>query len=63
MKTPVPALLIIFLLAGFAFLPNSQAVSPRPDGGYAGGNTAEGHLALANLNTSAGLYNTAVGVY
>jgi hypothetical protein len=63
MKTPVPTFLIIFSLAGFAFLPNSQGVSPPPDGAYAGGNTAEGHLALASLNTSAGLYNTAVGVY
>ena len=63
MKTLVPTLLIIFSMAGFAFLPNSQGVSPPPDGAYAGGNTAEGHLALANLNTSAGLYNTAVGVY
>ena len=63
MKTPVPTFLIIFSLAGFAFLPNSQGVNPPPDGAYAGGNTAEGHLALASLNTSAGLYNTAVGVY
>jgi hypothetical protein len=63
MKTPVPTFLIIFSLAGFAFLSNSHAVNPPPDGAYAGGNTAEGHLALANLNTNAGLYNTAVGVY
>jgi hypothetical protein len=63
MKTPVPTFLIIFSLASFAFLSNSHAVNPPPDGAYAGGNTAEGHLALANLNTSAGLYNTAVGVY
>ena len=63
MRTPVPTFLIIFSLAGFAFLPNSQGVSPPPDGAYAGGNTAEGHLAIASLNTSAGLYNTAVGVY
>jgi hypothetical protein len=63
MKTPVPTFLIIFSLAGFAFLSNSQGVNPAPDGAYAGGNTAEGHLALASLNTSAGLYNTAVGVY
>ena len=63
MKTPVPTFLIIFSLAGFAFLSNSHAVNPPPDGAYAGGNTAEGHLALASLNTSASLYNTAVGVY
>jgi len=36
-----------------------QAVVPPPDGGYPGGNTAEGHNALLNL-TSGG-FNTAVG--
>jgi hypothetical protein len=63
MKTPIPLFLIIFSLTCFAFLSKSQAVVPPPDGDYPGGNTAEGHLALASLNTSAGLYNTAVGVY
>jgi Chaperone of endosialidase len=63
MKTLVPTLLIIFSLTCFAFLSKSQAVVPPPDGGYPGGNTAEGYLALNSLNTSAGLYNTAVGVY
>jgi hypothetical protein len=63
MKTLVPTLLITFSLACFVFSPNAQAVNPPPDGGYPGGNTAEGHLALASLNTSAGLYNTAVGIY
>jgi hypothetical protein len=37
----------------------AQAVSPAPDGGYAGGNTAEGQNALLSL--SSGTYNTAVG--
>jgi trimeric autotransporter adhesin len=36
-----------------------DAVSPPPDGGYPGGNTAEGDSALANLTN--GLGNTAVG--
>lgn len=63
MKTAIPLFLIVFSLTCFAFLSKSQAVVPPPDGGYAGGNTAEGHLALASLDTSAGLYNTAVGVY
>jgi hypothetical protein len=63
MKMNTSQILIASILFQFAFLPNSQAVVPAPDGAYAGGNTAEGHLALASLNTSAGLYNTAVGVY
>jgi hypothetical protein len=45
----------------FAFLPTAQAVSPPPDGGYPGGNTAEGQLALGSLTT--GFYNNAVGIY
>ena len=63
MKMNTSQILIVSILFQFAFFPNSQAVVPAPDGAYAGGNTAEGHLALANLNTSAGLYNTAAGVY
>jgi len=43
----------------FAFSPMAQAVSPAPDGGYPGGNTAEGQSALFSLTT--GAYNTAVG--
>jgi hypothetical protein len=43
------------------FLPIAQAVSPPPDGGYAGGNTAEGTNALFSL-TASGQYNTAVGL-
>jgi hypothetical protein len=45
----------------FALLPRAQAVSPAPDGGYPGGNTAEGYLALGSLTT--GVYNTGIGVY
>ena len=37
----------------------AQAVVPAPDGGYPGGNTAEGQNALFKLTT--GGYNTAVG--
>jgi hypothetical protein len=40
-------------------LANAQAVSPPPDGGYPGGNTAEGEDALLSLTT--GTYNTAIG--
>jgi len=38
---------------------SAQAVNPPPDGGYPGGNTAEGQNALLSLST--GTYNTAVG--
>ncbi len=51
--------LTVFALACFALLPAAQAVNPAPDGGYPGGNTAEGQAALLSL-TSGG-YNTAVG--
>ena len=44
-----------------ALSPTMRAVSPAPDGGYAGGNTAEGQNALLGL--TAGTHNTAVGYY
>jgi trimeric autotransporter adhesin len=50
----------LFAFACFALLPRAQAVSPAPDGGYPGGNTAEGQNALFSLTT--GSYNTAVGL-
>jgi Chaperone of endosialidase len=52
---------VSFLIGCFAILPNMQAVTPPPDGGYAGGNTAEGTHAL--LDRTTGTYNTAVGLY
>jgi hypothetical protein len=61
MKTQVPLFLIIFCVACFMSLPKAQAVSPPPDGGYAGFNTAEGTNALKNLST--GVANSAVGWY
>ena len=56
------ALLCLSLLIGcFELLPQAQAVDPPPDGGYPGGNTAEGDNALLALTD--GGYNTAVGFY
>jgi hypothetical protein len=59
MKTTIPQVLVVILIVCFGSLPNAQAISPAPDGGYPGGNTAEGQKALLNLTT--GGYNTAVG--
>jgi hypothetical protein len=51
----------LFAFACFALLPvpNAFGVSPPPDGGYPGFNTAEGQNALLHLTT--GTANTAVG--
>src|SRR5438045_1219978 len=53
-------LLIGLALAWFALSPPAQAVTPPPDGGYPGFNTAEGNFALTILTT--GYANTAMGV-
>jgi len=52
MKTqdiPALRLLVLFVLSCFALCISAQAVNPPPDGGYPGGNTAEGASALLNL--------------
>src|SRR5215470_14448450 len=60
MKTTSSSVLIIFTLV-FTLVQNMEAVSPPADGGYPGGNTAEGQLALGSLTS--GTYNTGVGIY
>ena len=50
----IPLLAVCFLLSAIA-----QAVSPTPDGGYPGFNTAEGFNALFSLTT--GAWNTGIG--
>jgi hypothetical protein len=59
MKTTIQLILSFIILCVVAIAPIVQAVVPPPDGGYPGGNTAEGQNALLNL-TSGG-FNTAVG--
>jgi hypothetical protein len=55
--------LVPLALACFALSPSTQALlpPPAPDGGYPGGNTAEGFNALHDVNTALGINNTAVG--
>jgi hypothetical protein len=59
-KTTTPSTLILLALSYLA-LPLAKAVVPAPDGGYLGGNTAEGQSALFSL--TGGTYNTAVGLF
>jgi hypothetical protein len=54
--------IIALLLVCFGLLPmNAFGVVPAPDGGYPGGNTAEGQDALFSLTS--GTFNTAVGFF
>jgi hypothetical protein len=61
MSSTTRSLVTTVTLVCFGFLPRVQAVSPPPDGGYAGGNTAEGQNALLSLTS--GTFNTAVGLF
>ena len=71
-----PAIVIALLLTCFASSQQAQAVVPAPDGGYPGGNTAEGQAALFSLSSARtilplacshswsnvnGSFNTAIG--
>jgi hypothetical protein len=58
MKTNIISLLLATLLSCALLLP-VHGVTPPPDGGYAGGNTAEGTDALFSLTS--GVWNTALG--
>jgi len=54
--------IILSMVACFGLLPGAQAVEPTaPDTALAGGNTADGQLALGGLTT--GMYNSAFGIY
>ncbi len=53
---------VLSALICFGLMPGAQAVGPTaPDTAIAGGNTADGYLALLNLN--GGFYNSAFGVF
>ena len=58
-KTITLPLLIAVSFACFALMPQAEAVTPAPDGGYIGWNTAEGQDALFSRTT--GDFNTAIG--
>jgi hypothetical protein len=59
MKTKITSFLIALLIACLVLSQNAHAVTPSPDGGYPGGNTAEGDNALLSLTS--GSYDTALG--
>ena len=61
MKAIIMTIYAAVLFGWLALCPMTRAVSPAPDGGYPGGNTAEGQRALLSLST--GTYNTAIGIY
>jgi hypothetical protein len=59
MEAIIRSVLIAQLIVWLGLSSNARAVNPPPDGGYPGGNTAEGQNALLSLTS--GRFNTAVG--
>jgi Concanavalin A-like lectin/glucanases superfamily len=57
----IPTVLITLALSFFVIVQNTQAVSPAPDRGYAGGNTAEGQNVL--LGPTTGTCDLTTGIY
>src|SRR5690348_11449863 len=54
----VPSVLVLVCI-GLLQIPKALGVTPAPDGGYPGFNTAEGQNALFSVTT--GVFNAAVG--
>ena len=54
------SILIPIVIIGIVLLPKTEAVVPPPDGGYPGGNTAEGK---AHSSLGTGIYRTAVWLF
>jgi hypothetical protein len=61
LKTIIPSIFVASVLACLGLSSKARAVVPTPDGGYPGGNTAEGQAALFSLTS--GTFNTAVGLF
>src|SRR5258705_11028106 len=61
LRSRTALILVALTLIAFGLVRRTQAVNPPPEGGYPGGNTAEGQGALLNLTS--GTFNTAVGLF